>query len=60
TSLLLLSHIPSPFPRLSLGYELHVAILNVVNYHVPQDRKRVILVGVPQGTRYTFPTRNHV
>jgi len=43
-----------------LGYDLHIAILNAVNYHVPQDRKRAILVGVPQGTRYTFPTRTHV
>ena len=43
-----------------LGYELHIAILNAVNYHVPQDRKRAILVGVPRGTRYTFPTRTHV
>jgi len=47
--------------RLSrLGYELHIAILNAVNYHVPQDRKRAILVGVPQGTKYIFPTRTHV
>ena len=43
-----------------LGYELHIAILNAVNYHVPQDRKRAILVGIPQGARYTFPTRTHV
>ncbi|WP_152535224.1 DNA cytosine methyltransferase [Candidatus Synechococcus spongiarum] len=43
-----------------LGYELHMAILNAVNYHVPQNRKRAIIVGVPQGTRYTFPTRTHV
>ena len=43
-----------------LGYELHIAVLNVVNYHVPQNRKRAIIIGVPQGTKYTFPTRTHV
>ena len=43
-----------------LRYELHIAVLNAVNYHVPQDRKRAIIVGVPKGTKYTFPTRTHV
>lgn len=43
-----------------LGYELHIAVLNAVNYHVPQNRKRAIIVGVPQGTKYTFPTRTHI
>ena len=43
-----------------LGYELHVAVLNAVNYHVPQNRKRAIMVGIPKGTKYIFPARTHV
>lgn len=38
-----------------IGYKLHTATLDAVDYGVAQCRKRAILVCVPTGTRYSFP-----
>lgn len=42
-----------------LGYEVHFALLNAVDYGVPQRRKRVFFVGVPKGTPWLFPEPTH-
>lgn len=41
------------------GYELSSALLNAVNFGVPQDRKRVFFVGIRKdlGLHFQFPTR---
>ena len=38
-----------------IGYDLHATVLNAVDYRVPQQRKRAIIVCVPQGQRFQFP-----
>ena len=42
-----------------LGYEPHSAILNSLNYGVPQSRKRLFLVGTKNGIRFQFPEPTH-
>ena len=40
----------------AIGYEMNVAVLDAVNFGVPQRRKRAIIVCVPHGQEYRFPT----
>lgn len=40
----------------AIGYDLKVAILDAVHFGVPQRRKRAIVVCVPRGQNYRFPT----
>ena len=42
-----------------LGYELKYQVLNAVDYGVPQQRERVILVGFRGENRYEFPLQTH-
>ena len=41
----------------SVGYNVSFKLLNAKNYNVPQDRKRVIIIGYHKslGKKYTFP-----
>jgi len=39
----------------SLGYSVEYKVLNALNYHVPQKRKRVMFVGTKKGTKFQFP-----
>lgn len=38
-----------------LGYDVQYKILNSVNYDVPQERRRVFLVGTENGVYFEFP-----
>ena len=38
-----------------LGYDLKYKVLNAVNYGVPQQRERVILVGFKKENNFTYP-----
>lgn len=40
-------------------YRLSVAVLNAVEYGVPQRRERLFVVGVRDGPSFTFPHRTH-
>lgn len=42
-----------------LGYKLKYKILNAVDYGVPQQRERVILVGFLSDNRYEYPEPTH-
>lgn len=42
-----------------LGYELKHKVLNAVDYGVPQQRERVILVGFLNGNNYEYPMPMH-
>jgi DNA (cytosine-5)-methyltransferase 1 len=44
---------------LSLGYHMRYKILNAVNYGVPQERKRVILVGSKLNCNFEYPKHTH-
>ncbi len=39
-----------------LGYDLHAAVLDAADYGVPQRRKRAILIGLPKGSPYDWPS----
>lgn len=41
-----------------LGYSIQYKILNSVNFHVPQERRRVFLVGTKEGYHFVFPTES--
>ncbi len=45
----------------SIGYDINYAVLNAKYYGIPQERKRVIIVGYLKeiGRRFTFPTMTH-
>ena len=45
----------------SVGYEVSYQVLDARNYGVPQERKRVIIVGFDKslGIRFTFPQPTH-
>jgi DNA (cytosine-5)-methyltransferase 1 len=40
-----------------LGYKIDIEILNAGNYGVPQERKRVILVGTSKGINFSYPEK---
>jgi DNA (cytosine-5)-methyltransferase 1 len=42
-----------------LGYDVHFALLNAVNYGVPQNRRRVFFIGLPKGSKWMFPEITH-
>ena len=43
----------------SLGYSVSCATLNAADYGVPQQRKRVIIVGIRGNKPFTFPKPTH-
>lgn len=43
----------------ALGYECHMRVLNALDYGVPQRRRRVIFVGLPPATAWTWPRPSH-
>ena len=48
------------FRNAGIAYELSFAMLNACDYNVPQDRKRVIFVGIRKdlGFKYEFQKPN--
>lgn len=42
----------------SIGYEIQYKILNAVNYNVPQERRRVFIVGTQKGISFNYPLGN--
>lgn len=42
-----------------LGYEVHISTLNASDYGVPQNRKRLFIVGTKSGVRFNFPESTH-
>lgn len=49
-----LENIKELFRNAGIGYELSFKMLNAVDYNVPQDRKRVIFVGIRKDLDFTF------
>jgi len=43
----------------SLGYEVYWQVLNAADYGVPQNRKRLFVIGVPPKTKFEFPKPTH-
>jgi DNA (cytosine-5)-methyltransferase 1 len=43
----------------SLGYSIQVKILNAADFGVPQERERLVVVGVRDGIKFNFPTQTH-
>ena len=43
----------------SLGYSLQVRVLNAADYGVPQERERVIVVGLRDGIAFEYPEPTH-
>lgn len=39
----------------SLGYEIKYNVLNAANFNVPQERRRVFIVGTSKGFTFNFP-----
>lgn len=56
-----LENIKELFRNAGIGYELSFEMLNAVDYRVPQDRKRVIFVGIRKDLdfKFEFPKLNH-
>ena len=52
-----LENIKDLFRKAGIGYELSFEMLNASDYNVPQDRKRVIFVGIRKdlGFKFEFP-----
>ncbi|RZT94665.1 DNA (cytosine-5)-methyltransferase 1 [Advenella incenata] len=42
-----------------LGYEVHWKVLNAADYGVPQNRRRLFIIGVPKGVQFQFPEPTH-
>jgi len=40
-----------------LGYKIDIEVLNAGNFGVPQERKRVILVGTAKGIEFSYPEK---
>ncbi|WP_144283153.1 DNA cytosine methyltransferase [Chryseobacterium echinoideorum] len=55
-----LENIKEMFRKAGVGYELSFQMVNAVDYNVPQDRKRVIFVGIRKDLnfKYEFETPN--
>jgi DNA (cytosine-5)-methyltransferase 1 len=55
-----LKNIKEMFRNAGIGYELSFEMVNACDYNVPQDRKRVIFVGIRKdlGFKYLFQTPN--
>ena len=52
------------FPRVKqafaeIGYKINHAVLDAADYGVPQNRRRVIIVGTRGDIRYAFPSPTH-
>ena len=47
------------FRNAGIGYELSFKMLNVADYNVPQDRKRIFFIGIRKDLdfKYKFPTK---
>ena len=47
------------FRNAGIGYELSFKMLNVADYNVPQDRKRIFFIGIRKDLdfKYEFPTK---
>lgn len=43
----------------SIGYQVQYKVLNAVNYGVPQNRRRIFIVGTLQGITFSYPTPFH-
>jgi DNA (cytosine-5)-methyltransferase 1 len=44
----------------SLGYFVEAKVLNAADYGVPQERERVIVVGVRDGIKFEYPKPTHI
>ena len=42
-----------------IGYSVYSRILNAVNYGLPQNRKRTIVIGIEKGKKFEFPKITH-
>jgi DNA (cytosine-5)-methyltransferase 1 len=40
----------------SLGYFVHIAVLNALDFGLPQKRERIIIVGFKEDVAFSFPT----
>lgn len=49
-----LENIKELFRKAGVGYELSFEMLNACDYNVPQDRKRVIFVGIRKDLKFTY------
>ena len=43
----------------SIGYNIQYKVLNAVNYKVPQERRRVFIVGTLQDIEFKYPVEDH-
>lgn len=43
----------------SLGYKVHWQVLNAADYGIPQNRRRLFVIGVPKGVMFAFPKPTH-
>ena len=53
-----LENIKEMFRNAGIGYELSFQMINAVDYNVPQDRKRVIFVGIRKDLGFTYQFQN--
>jgi len=53
-----LENIKEMFRNAGTGYELSFQMINAVDYNVPQDRKRVIFVGIRKDLGFTYQFQN--
>lgn len=42
-----------------IGYEIEMQVLNAADFGIPQRRKRVIIVGLRNGKKFSFPKPTH-
>lgn len=42
-----------------LGYEVYWKVLNAADYGVPQNRRRLFVIGTPAGVKFEFPEPTH-